>query len=351
MASSSYRVYVTFSGESSQAQDALLPTDATPKTTPINNIKALSRKGNDKGEVLPKGGGYSELRGMALDAQGQLYVANAHKSGSAIDVFGPVRDDGTRDLLVRGLVAETSSSAFWHPYQLSFAGTTLYVSSQDTNVVSAYTISGSGTDTTAAPATTCSYLSSTFAGPFYEGTWVGSADPVERGGMTPCAVPADQGGLSRITQSAKHSVRGIAVAGTELFVADEAGQRVAVYDLATGAYQRALTAMSRAVLPNAIENPVGLAFDTKTGVLAIGSTGNDVIFGYRPLTGSLDVLFDAGANGIAQLSGLAWTPEGTLLFASRKKRRVYALETSSGKASKFSKKFDDSPESLLVVAR
>src|ERR1700756_3509424 len=100
MASSSYRVYVTFSGESSKALDAPLPTDAKPKTKPINTIKALSPKGNDKGDVLPKNGTYVELRGMALDAQGQLYVANAHKSGSAIDVFGAPQGDGPRPRLV-----------------------------------------------------------------------------------------------------------------------------------------------------------------------------------------------------------------------------------------------------------
>lgn len=350
MAGSSYRVYVTFSGEASTAQCAAAATEAKSKTKPIKNVKAISAKGNDKGDVLPKGQGYSELRGMALDAQGQLYVANAHKSGSSIDVFGPVNEDGiTRDLVVSGLITDTSSSAFWHPYQLAFSGSTLYVSSQDTNVVSAYVITGSGEGTTATASAIATYLSTTFGGPFYDGTWVASAVPVAHDGVTPVAVPIEQGGLSMTTQSLRHSVRGLVVAGTQLFVADEAGQRVAVYDLASGAFQAALTGLPQAVLPNAIENPVGLAVDPQTGTIAIGSTGNDVIFAYDPASSTLRVLFDAAKDGITEMSGLTWTPDGKLLFASRKKRRVYALDLESGTASKFSKKFDDSPECLLIV--
>jgi DNA-binding beta-propeller fold protein YncE len=347
MANSSYRVYVTFSGESSKIDDAAPPADASVDTEPIDNVKALSRKGNDKGDVLPKGGAYAELRGMAVDAQGRLYVANAQKSGSSIDVFGPAGKDGTRPLLVSGLITESSSSALWHPYQLAFDGSTLFVSSQDTNVVSAYTITGNGTETSAAPAATCSYLSSQFGGPFFEGTWVASSVAVPHGGVTPEAIAATQGGLAMTTEPARHSVRGIALAGAQLFVADEAGGRVAVYDLATGTYQSAVTGVGS----TAIVNPVGLAVNPQSGAVAIGSAGNDVLFLYVPSTTALSVLYDAGADGYSQISGLAWSPDGeTLYFASRKKRRVYALDVASGRVSKFSKKFDDSPECLLVVA-
>jgi hypothetical protein len=342
MAGSSYRVYVTFSGEASMGESAPVPTDAKPKVTkPIHNVKAISAKGNDKGDVLPAG--QDELRGMALDPQGQLYVANAKKSASAIDVFGPVNKDGvTRDLLVAGLITESSSTAFWHPFGLAFSGSTLYVSNQDTNVVAAYTISGSGTSTSATQSTTAGYLTSLFPGPFYEGTWVASADPIERGGITPYAIPADRGGLSI---SGRHSVRGLAIVGPQLFVSDEAGGRVAVYDLAGGAYQTSLAGVGS----TPVTNPVALAVDPRSGTIAIGSTGNDVIFAYDPATNALSVLFDAGTEGISALSGMAWTPDGTLLFASRAKRRIYALDPKSGKASKFTKKFDDSPECLLIV--
>jgi DNA-binding beta-propeller fold protein YncE len=319
-----------------------VPTDAKAKVTkPIENIRAISAKGNDKGDVLPKG--YEELRAMALDAQGQLYVANANKNASSIDVFGPVNKDGiTRDVLVIGLITESSSSAFRHPFQLAFSGSTLYVSNQDTNVVAAYAISGSGESTSAAPSATSSYLTSLFPGPFYEGTWVASAEPIERNGITPCAIPPDRGGLST---GSRHSVRGLAIVGPQLFVSDEPGGRVAIYDLASGAYQASLTGVESTT----IVNPVALAVDPQSGTIAIGSTGNDVIFGYDPATNALSVLFEAGSEGISELSGLAWTPDGTLLFASRAKRRIYALDPKSGKASKFTKKFDDSPECLLIV--
>lgn len=342
MAGSSYRVYVTFSGEKSNSEPAPVPTDAKAKVTkPIENIRAISAKGNDKGEVLPEG--QHELRGMALDEQGQLYVANADKNDSSIDVFGPVNKDGlTRDLLVAGLITESSSSAFWHPFQLVFSGSTLYVSNQDTNVVAAYVVSGSGTNTSAARATTAFYLTSLFPGPFYEGTWVASAEPIERDDMTPCAIPPDRGGLSK---TSRHSVRGLAIVGPQLFVADEAGGRVAIYDLVAGTYQTALTGVGS----TPIANPVALAVDPGSGTIAIGSTGNDVIFAYDPATNALRVLFDAGSEGISELSGLAWTPDGTLLFGSRAKRRIYALDPKSGKASKFTRKFDDSPECLLIV--
>ncbi|HEY6234692.1 MAG TPA: hypothetical protein VIW69_06310, partial [Candidatus Elarobacter sp.] len=69
---SGYQVYVSFSGE---------------KDGKIQNVGAFASDGSSLGDVLATGGPFDEIRGLAVDAHGRLYVANAFKKGSAVDVF------------------------------------------------------------------------------------------------------------------------------------------------------------------------------------------------------------------------------------------------------------------------
>ncbi|HEV7509404.1 MAG TPA: hypothetical protein VGS07_31305 [Thermoanaerobaculia bacterium] len=73
--------YVSFSGESS---------------TPINNVYALSPSGEIvSAEVLDTSQSYQELRGMAFDAAGRLYVSQAYKGSSAILQFAASAGQGS----------------------------------------------------------------------------------------------------------------------------------------------------------------------------------------------------------------------------------------------------------------
>ncbi|HEV2641893.1 MAG TPA: hypothetical protein VGT98_04275, partial [Candidatus Elarobacter sp.] len=235
---SAYQVYVSLSGE---------------KDGKIQNVGAFASDGSSLGDVLATGGPFDEIRGLAVDAHGRLYVANANKKGSAVDVFSAtINADGfSRDVLGT-LITPATTAALLHPYGLAFDGDNLFVSSQDTNVVSGYAISGKKMPK-AKKLAVAPYLEKLHPkGDYYGATFVASADPVKVGKKTPPAVDPDKGGLSAsgfvaktaateddppeaadeakpAAQQARHSVRGIAVAGKRLYVADQAKDRVGIY--------------------------------------------------------------------------------------------------------------------------
>ncbi len=372
MASSGYQIYVSFSGETGSK---------------ILNVGALSSAGAYLGLVLSGGGPYDELRGLAVDGNGRLYVANAYKKGSAVDVFSAtINADGySRDYLGT-LITPKSSKALLHPYGVAFDGKTLFVSSQDTNVVSSYAISGSGKKMPSAKnRAVAPYLEKLDPkGDFYGGTFVASAQPVKVGKKTPPAVDPKVGGLSMegfdpqtvaaeshaadaadealaAKKQARHSVRGIVASGKRLYVADQAANRVGVYGHKSGKFHGWVsTTTDASANPNALDKPVGVAVSPTGGGIYIGSPGNEAIFAYDPKTHELSLVISSAtsfpsahlpsaAEALKDLSGLACTPDGTLIFGSRKQMQLFALDPSTGALSTFGPPLQDAPECVLVA--
>jgi hypothetical protein len=141
-----YGFYVSFSGES------------PPPHKPISNVYALNKDGKTVStQVLGPGPEpYHGLRGMAFGPDGNFYVAqgkdpdphkdqdvakdlDARKDPSAIFQFNgtPAKGGSTLNYLGR-FVTPGSSPGLSHPYQPVFSGGDLYVSSQNTNVVTAF---------------------------------------------------------------------------------------------------------------------------------------------------------------------------------------------------------------------
>ena len=362
---STYQVYVSFSGEQGGK---------------IQNVGALASDGSFLGDVLANGGPFDELRGLAFDARGRLYVANSYKKATAVDVFSAtVNADGfSRDVLGT-LITPATSRALLHPYGLAFDGDNLFVSSQDTNVVSGYAISGKQMPS-AKKLPVASYLAKLNAkGDYYGGTFVASADPVKVRKQTPPAVDPDKGGLSTsgfvaktaatednpteaadeakpAAQQARHSVRGIAFAGKRLYVADQAKSRVGVYGHKTGTFHGWIDAAAdTSANPNALDMPVGIAVSPADGRVYIGSPKNDAIFAYDPKSEKLELVVSSATSGVPagalhDLSGLAFAPDGMLFFGSRSQQQLYSLDTSSGTVTAFGKKLPDAPECVLVSA-
>jgi DNA-binding beta-propeller fold protein YncE len=361
---SGYQVYVSFSGE---------------KGAKIQNVGAFAPDGSLLGNVLADGGPFDELRGLALDARGRLYVANAYKKASAVDVFSAtINPDGfTRDYLCT-LITPATSRALLHPYGVAFDGDNLFVSSQDTNVVSAYAVSGKKTPT-AEELPVAAYLKKLHPkGDYYGGTFVASADPVKVGKKTPPAVDPDKGGLSAsgfvaktaasdddppeaadeakpAKAQARHSVRGIAFAGKRLYVADQAKDRVGVYGHKKGTFHGWIdTTADTSADPNALDKPVGIAVSPADGRVYIGSPKNDAIFAYDPNTEKLELVVSKATPGagdaLKDLSGLSFTPDGTLIFGSRAQQQLYTFDASSNTVAPFGEALADTPECVLVVA-
>jgi DNA-binding beta-propeller fold protein YncE len=371
----SYQVYVSFSGESGEK---------------IQNVGALSETGEYLGEVLNGGGPYDELRGLAVDAGGRLYVANAYKKGSAVDVFSAtINGDGwSRDYLGT-LITPKDSKALLHPYGVAFDGKNLFVSSQDTNVVSSYAISGKKMPKAKTQPVAPYLMKLNKKGGYYDGTFVASADPVTVGKkkpQTPPAVDPKDGGLSMegfdpqtveqephtadasdealpAKQQARHSVRGIAFAGKRLYVADQAKDRVGVYGHKSGTFHGWIDATAdTSANPNAMDKPVGIAVNPANGQIYVGSPKNEAIFAYDPSTSVLSLVISSAtssttghlpsaADALQDLSGLSFTPDGsTLIFGSRKQMQLYALNLATGELANFGAQLEDAPECVLVVS-
>jgi DNA-binding beta-propeller fold protein YncE len=372
MAASGYQIYVSFSGEAGSK---------------IPNVGALSSDGTHLGLVLDGGGPYDELRGLAVDGSGRLYVANAYKEGSAVDVFSAtINGNGYSRTYLGTLITPKSSKALLHPYGVAFDGSTLFVSSQDTNVVSSYAISGGGKKMpNAKNRPVASYLDELDPkGDFYAATFVASSQPVKVGKKTPPAIDPKDGGLSMegfdpqtvATEShaadaadealaakkqARHSVRGIAVAGKRVYVADQAANRLGVYGHKSGKFHGWVSeAANASATPNALDKPVGVAVSPVSGLVYVGSPGNEAIFAYDPKTQQLTLVISSAtssvqadlpsaAEALKDLSGLSFTPEGTLIFGSRKQMRLFAFDPSTGTLSAFGPPLSDAPECVLVV--
>jgi hypothetical protein len=342
----------------------------------------------------------SELRGMLL-ANGFLYVVNGGK--------------GTSDILCYSLSATTSyqytySSVFTpslkavsHPFDCTFQSVAAqqiwYVPNQDSNVVSVLT-SGSPYSSSQ-PSNTSAYLaalltalqnanSSLADAGFLDATFVPTAvvgaeipdqttvDP-SWGGLTPEFSSSDDA-KKESKQKVQNSVRGVVCYNNVLYVADEGGSAVRMYDPGTGV-PLGVTPLTNAPVHLVVQN----------GVLYVTS-GNTVLYGncvtapatLPPLpapnqfagappppypappsgyTNSVTLkLTDLGLNLPAGFgpSGLAFDSSGNLYVAGRLAQQIYGYSPATGKnppspfvpfsGNPIFSKLPDQPEFLLWVA-
>jgi len=206
----------------------------------------------------------SELRGMVL-ANDCLYVANGSKKTSNILCF---QGSGTTYNLVSTFVCGNLNSVD-HPFSLAFDGLGhCFVSNQDTNVVAVFNVGASGETTTPGPI--ASYLTGlNLTGTFLDATFVAS-----KVGSLPNVPPTpplakSQGGLDVTTtgtgasEKVQNSVRDLAIANGILFVVDEPGGCVRMYDPSTGTYQGKST--------GALKSPTHLLVQGTTMYVTAGS--------------------------------------------------------------------------------
>ena len=268
-------LYVSFSGESDKGSSS---------DVPINNVYGVRADGSALPNVLTleKAGAPTlhELRGMAL-RDNTMYVANAYKDATALYVFGPWEPQ-TSNFAWTSTYATggaTEVEGLWHPYQPAFDSTgNLYVSSQDTFVVTSFATAAGGMTGTTRPIG--SHWQADFSGyDLYPGTWAPGFSVGAYPGVTPAeSVPLSEGGLA--------TPRGIAVAeGTNrgwLFVADNIVNtsakssdqygNVKVYHLDSGKFEGAI-----AVGNSESSRPVGLFYDSPSDRLYItAESSNDV---------------------------------------------------------------------------
>ena len=348
--------YVSFSGE--------LTTGA------IANVYALSPDGKvlSKTALDPAKAPYHELRGMAFGPDGNFYVAQAYKKASAILQFVGAPDKGASSLkFLASFVTPGVSSGLSHPYQPVFDGDgNLFVSSQDTNVVTAFY--GPKNAPSGKPMPNAHHLQkNSQSATFYPGTFVPAFSakpgvptftpvPVADGGLTfkddDASPPATPPATGSEKSGRTHSVRGLAFDGDHnLYVADEGADRVAAFD-ARGKLLGVIAGSKN----HALCAPVALCFAPKIGskgTLFIGSPGNNSLFIYD-VSGVAKGDFVAKAlinhsDDLKKLSGIAVDSDGNVYTGERERNSIHKWSQDGAEHSVFAGPFSDSPEQILAV--
>jgi len=310
--------YLTFSGSSG---------------SPINNIMSISASGKEKGYVLPSHLKLRELRGMAIGADGGFYVTNSFEKDSKILKF----EDPLNPSFVADIITPDVSEGLIHPYGITFSPKGyLYVSNQDSNVVSNYEIRGPQ----AQPGSLSPFLETSYSrGSFYPGTFVPALSAMP--GAPPFTpIPSTEGGL---TFQGRHSVRGIAFGPKgKLYVADEAQNRIAIYD-------NKGNIVGELTHPH-LEAPAQVIFNLEDGQVYVGSTKTHRIFQYNPQEKIFEV-FANDATYLKDVSGLAFDGEGNLYAASRTNRTLSIFDENGKFQKGFAShvKFEDDLEMILPV--
>jgi hypothetical protein len=297
-----------------------------------NNVHAYDKDG----ELLSKsilddtdGVILNELRGICIVKE-YLYVVDANRTQNSVLCY---QGSGTRYRFVGKFVSHENTQGVLHPFDFTFDETGYcYLSSQDTNLVSRFTVSADGKfgETAPIPPDLPPH------GKYLPGTFVASSvgnlsDPPTT------AVPAPQGLKYSAEGAKKHSVRGVLWTNGALYVVDQPDGRVKVYG-----HSGKLLGQS-----NVVESPVHLA--AHEGSLYV-TGGNEVLVAKlsKP-AGDLTLMAIPQAR-IKNGCGMAFSESGHVYVASRTENMILKFD-SSFKQMPFTCELPDNPEFLLHVDR
>jgi len=278
-------------------------------------------------------------RGFALVGD-DLYIANAWRKDSHIARY---RRHGDTFHYAGVVVTTRHVSAMVHPFDVELGDDgRLYVSCQDTNTVVAIQ------PETRRPGAVATHLRRKFPnGNFLPGTLVASArgQLPEVGDRAPSDVPSPQGlkVVLDVHGRPRHSVRGIIVHRGHLYVADEAGDAVKIFEVASGKLVARITGKK-------LRKPVHLILHGET--LYVGAAGTGSVLAYdipeRAARGKLKAR--AVIDGrLKAPSGFAIGPDGDLYVAERLEQRVRRFSVKGKKKGTFIDGLPDMPEFLVHV--
>jgi hypothetical protein len=279
-------------------------------------------------------------RGFALVGD-DLYIASAWRKDSHIARY---HRHGDTFHFKEVLVTTEQVAAMVHPFDVELGDDgRIYVSCQDTNTVVSLV------PETRKPAPVAAHLRKQYPnGNFLPGTLVASSQGSlpECGNHAPLDVPAPLGLKVVLDKHGKprHSVRGIIVHRKHLYVADEAGNAVKVFNVQSGELMARITGRE-------LEAPVHLILHGET--LYIGASGTGSILALdltsTPPSGELRarVVIDGKLDAP---SGFAVGPDGDLYVAERKNQRVRRFSSDGKKEGTFIHNLPDMPEFLVYVS-
>jgi hypothetical protein len=278
-------------------------------------------------------------RGFALVGD-DLYIANAWRRDSHVVRY---RRDGDTFRFADIVAATQHVSAMVHPFDVELGDDgRLYVSCQDTNTVIAIL------PKTLKPAAVAPHLRKTFPdGNFLPGTLVASSQGQlpEVGDRAPRDVPRPQGLHVVLDEHGKprHSVRGIIVHRKHLYVADEAGDSVKIFEVPSGR-------LVARILGKKLERPVHLILHDDTLYIGAAGTGSILAFDIPKKAPRGELKARAIIDGkLKAPSGFAIGPDGDFYVAERLKQRVRRFSAQGKKKGTFIDGLPDMPEFLVHV--
>jgi hypothetical protein len=295
----------------------------------------------------------SELRDLVCGPSGNLFVINGYKNDSQILVYNGIADAEHTHAYV-GVYADAKvSDGIVHPFALAFDGDgNGYVSSQDSNVVTALTPPRAKKRSRALTVAAC--LIALKGKRFLKGTFVASSvgklpaspacPPSKLGQPVGLAVAIAPDPSKKHPKRVKvmHSVRDVVVYGNSLYVADEPGDVVKIYDLATGKTRGQLQGQIAAA--TFLRAPVHLL--ARGEYLYIGSSGTDTVLQYHLASGELKTV----VTGVRTISGMCFDAAGNFYVAARDDKTIYSCGTDFGPPQPFITGLPDAPEFLVYSA-
>ena len=278
-------------------------------------------------------------RGFALVGD-DLYIANAWRKDSHIARY---RRNGDTFHFAEIVVTTKNVSAMVHPFDVELGDDgRLYMSCQDTNTVIALM------PKTRKPAPVAAHLKKKYPdGNFLPGTLVASSRGhlPEVGDHIPLNVPSPQGlkVVLDVHGKPRHSVRGIIVHRGHLYVADEAGNAVKIFEVETG---RNVARIKGAKLTK----PVHLILHDDT--LFIGAAGSGSILAFdiprKAPKGKLKARTVIDSK-LKAPSGFAIGTDGDLYVGERFSQRVRRFSAKGKSKGTFIDGLPDMPEFLVHV--
>jgi hypothetical protein len=324
----------------------------------VANIYAYDDDGNlhspkDPGVLDSRGQHLAELRTIDLK-DGLLYIANGASSTSNVLCFqGSGRSYSYLSTLVASAKVNGPNSII-HPYSFSFDGAGhVFVSNQDSNVVAALDVGLTPGGPIASPAFDASSYLKGFSptGGFLSATLVASSvgglpDVVKEVKTPPPDISIADGGLDVAPKSGKvkNSVRGVLWYGNVLFVVDEPGGMVRVYDPATG---------TPILNSNVLSLPVQILMNGSTFYVGAGNQVFSCPVPATPITSSSALTFAVIpelSNLEGDVSGMAFDDKGNFHVAIRTTKNVYKYSPDFKNRQPWAaNRLPDSPEFLLYI--